>query len=162
MSEKAKLLCEEGEIVEVDKHIAMKSKLVAGIIDDSGIDDDIPVPQVSKKCLLRVIEYLVYIDSNEQPFIYMPLKSGDLYECTTEWFAKFVDVPQAELFELMLAANFLDIKSLLDLCSAKLASWITSKSVEEIREFFGIENDYTPEEEAKIKEENMWAQEAWL
>ena len=44
MSEKAKLLCEEGEIVEVDKHIAMKSKLVAGIIDDSGIDDDIPVP----------------------------------------------------------------------------------------------------------------------
>ena len=62
----------------------------------------------------------------------------------------------------MLAANFLDIKSLLDLCSAKLASWITSKSVEEIREFFGIENDYTPEEEAKIKEENMWAQEAWL
>ena len=92
----------------------------------------------------------------------MPLKSGNLYECTTQWFAKFVDLPQAELFELMLAANFLDIKSLLDLCSAKLASWITSYSVEEIREFFGIENDYTPEEEAKIKEENMWAQEAWL
>ena len=92
MSEKAKLLCEEGEIIEVDKHIAIKSKLVAGIIDDSGIEEDIPVPQVSKKCLLKVIEYLVYIDSNEPPFIYMPLKSGDLYECTTEWFAKFVDL----------------------------------------------------------------------
>ena len=93
MSEKAILLCEEGEIVEVDKHIAIKSKLVAGIIDDSGIEDDIPVPQVSKTCLLKVIEYLVYIDSNEIPFIYMPLKNGDLYECVPEWYAKFVDLP---------------------------------------------------------------------
>ena len=48
MTEKVKLLCEEGEIVEVDKHIAIKSKLVAGIIDDSGIEEDIPVPQVAK------------------------------------------------------------------------------------------------------------------
>ena len=55
----------------------------------------------------------------------------------------------------MLAADFLEIKSLLDLCSAKLASWIAGKLVEENREFFGLKNDYIPEEETKIKEENM-------
>ena len=37
------------------------------------------------------------------------------------------------LFELILAANYLDIKSLLDLTCAKVASMIKGKNTEEIR-----------------------------
>ena len=33
------------------------------------------------------------------------------------------------------------------------------KSAEEIRQQFGIVNDFTPEEEAQIREENKWAEE---
>ena len=52
------------------------------------------------------------------------------------------------VFEIILAANFLEIKDLLNLASAKVASKIKNKSIKEIKQFFNIENDFTPEEEA--------------
>ena len=63
------------------------------------------------------------------------------------------------LFHLTLAANYLDIKPLLDLCSAKIASMIKDKTVEQIRVNLDIVNDFTPEEEAKVREENKWIEE---
>jgi S-phase kinase-associated protein 1 len=42
----------------------------------------------------------------------------------------------------------LDIKSLLELACAKVASSIKSRSIPEIRKYLNIENDFTPEEEA--------------
>jgi S-phase kinase-associated protein 1 len=68
---------------------------------------------------------------------------------------------QEVLFELILAANYMDIKPLLELSCAKVASMIKGKSIQEIRKFFNIENDFTPEEEAQIIEENKWAEEAF-
>ena len=62
---------------------------------------------------------------------------------------------------MILAANYLDIKPLLDLSTAKVASLIKNKTVPEIREFFNIENDFTPEEEMQIMEENKWAEESF-
>ena len=60
-----------------------------------------------------------------------------------------------------MAANYLDIKPLLELSCAKVASQIKNKSVVEIRKYFNIENDFTPEEEAQIQEENRWAEESF-
>ena len=65
------------------------------------------------------------------------------------------------LFELILAANFMDIKSLLELSCAKVASLIKGKTIQETRKFFNIENDFTPEEEAQIMDENRWAEESF-
>ena len=44
-----------------------------------------------------------------------PLKSTRIEEIVQEWYADFVDVDQIMLFELVTAANFMDIKALLDL-----------------------------------------------
>ena len=44
-----------------------------------------------------------------------PLKSNRICEIVQEWYANFVDVDQTLLFELVTAANFMDIKALLDL-----------------------------------------------
>ena len=44
MSQKVKLTTMDGETVEVDVEIAVKSILVKGIIDDSGVDEEIPLP----------------------------------------------------------------------------------------------------------------------
>jgi S-phase kinase-associated protein 1 len=58
------------------------------------------------------------------------------------------------------AANYMDIKPLLDLTCAKVASYMKGKSAEEIRKRFNIENDLTKEEEEAIRAENKWAEES--
>ena len=49
--------------------------------------------------------------------------------------------------DLIIAANYMDIKPLLDLACAKLGSVIRGLSIPEIRKRFNIVNDFTPEEE---------------
>jgi len=82
-------------------------------------------------------------------------------ECgVSEWDSEYVNIEQEVLFELILAANYLDSKSLLDLTCAKVASMIKGKTTEEIRKQFNIVNDFTPEEEAQVREENRWCEDA--
>ncbi|KAL9264038.1 SKP1-like protein, partial [Drosera capensis] len=56
-----------------------------------------------------------------------------------------------------LAANYLNIKGLLDLTCQTVADMIKGKTPEEIRTMFNIKNDFTPEEEEEIRRENQWA-----
>ena len=55
------------------------------------------------------------------------------------------------------AANYLNIKSLLDLTCMTVANMIKGKTPEEIRKTFNIRNDFTPEEEEEVRRENQWA-----
>ena len=41
-----------------------------------------------------------------------------------------------------------------------VASMIKGKTPEDIRKTFNIVNDFTPEEEAQVREENKWCEEA--
>ena len=89
-----------------------------------------------------------------------PLKSNHIAEVVgDEWYANFVNVPQDMLFELILAANYMNIQPLLDLTCATVASLIKGKTPEEIRQRFNIVNDFSPEEEAQVRDENKWCEE---
>jgi len=158
---KVKLLCSDGETVVVDLDIAEKSILIKGMIDDAGPDEEIPLPNVKKAILDKVIEYCMHLRNNSPPDIEKPLRSSNISDVTSEWYANFINLDQDMLFEMILAANYLDVKSLLELSCAKIASLIKNKSVQEIRKFFMIENDFTPEEESQIMEENKWAEESF-
>ena len=61
------------------------------------------------------------------------------------------------LYELILAANYLDIRGLLDVACKTVANMIKGKSPEEIRKTFNIENDFTAEEEEQLRKENEWS-----
>lgn len=76
-----------------------------------------------------------------------PLKSNKLEEIVQEWYAGFVAVDQALLFELVTAANFMDIKALLDLTCLAVSILIKGKSAEEIRRIFNISNDFSQKQE---------------
>lgn len=114
---------------------------------------------IKSSILRKVIEFCQHHVDNRLPEIEKPLRSANLADIVPEWDAKFVDVSQEELFELILAANYMHINSLLDLACAKVASMIKGKSPEDIRKTFNIKNDFTPEEEAQVREENRWCEE---
>jgi len=67
---------------------------------------------------------------------------------------------QPELFRVISAADFFDIPLLVDEGCSVIAREIMGKSAEEMRKIFGIENDFTPEEEQKIKNSDEWCTQA--
>ena len=119
-----------------------------------------PLPNVKGKVLAKVIEYLRFHNGNPAKEIDRPLKSANMREVVAEWDADFVEVDDELLFDLILAANYMDVKPLLDLTCAKVASFMKGKSAEEIRKRFNMENDLTAEEEAAPRAENKWAEES--
>ena len=115
-------------------------------------ETEIPLPNVKGAVLSKVVTYLKYHVTDQAKEIEKPLKSANMNEVVSQWDADFVDVDQELLFELILvrvrflvvvgraaqravlrlafglpalqAANYMDIKPLLDLTCAKVASMI--------------------------------------
>jgi|Transcript_9427 S-phase kinase-associated protein 1 len=144
------LMSSDGETFEVPQEVAFKSETIKNMIEDTGTDSAIPLPNVPSKILTKVIEYAKFHTAQDK-------KEGDKKEEETTFDTEFVKVDQATLFELILAANYLNIKSLLDLTCMTVANMIKGKTPEEIRKTFNIKNDFTPEEEEEVRRENQWA-----
>ena len=144
----------DGDIFEIDEAVALESQTIKHMIEDDCADDTgIPLPNVTSRVLAKVIEYCkkhveAAANSDERRVDENDIKT---------WDADFVKVDQDTLFDLILAANYLDIKSLLDLTCKTVASMMEGKTMEEIRKTFNIKNDYTPEEEEEVRRENLWA-----
>jgi S-phase kinase-associated protein 1 len=109
--------------------------------------------------LRHVVEFCNHYVEEPMNEIEKPLRSANMHEVVQSWYADFVTIEQETLFELILAANYMDIKPLLDLTCATVASMIKGKTPEEIRQTFNIVNDFTPEEEAQVRAENKWCEE---
>ncbi|XP_047080764.1 SKP1-like protein 1 [Lolium rigidum] len=158
----------DGEEFEVEEAVAMESQTIRHMIEDDCADNGIPLPNVNSKILSKVIEYCNKHVQAAKPAgadgaasapgagvdgAAAPAPAEDL----KNWDAEFVKVDQATLFDLILAANYLNIKGLLDLTCQTVADMIKGKTPEEIRKTFNIKNDFTPEEEEEIRRENQWA-----
>mmetsp|Transcript_44220 Transcript_44220/g.127794 ORF Transcript_44220/g.127794 Transcript_44220/m.127794 type:complete len:167 (-) Transcript_44220:227-727(-) len=154
-----KLVSKEGEVYDVPLEVAKMSTLVATTIDDDDDDDEvreIPLPNVKDAVLSKVIEYCTHYNEEPMTAIQTPLKSSKIEDLVQPWYADFVKVEQALLFELVTAANFMDIKPLLDLTCLAVSVLIKGKPASELRAIFNISNEFTPEEEAQVREENKW------
>ncbi|KHJ89842.1 Skp1 family, dimerization domain protein [Oesophagostomum dentatum] len=75
------------------------------------------------------------------------------------WDKEFFKVDYGVLFDIIMAANYLDIPKLLDGGCKVVADLMRGKTPEEIRTLFNIVNDFTPEEEENIRKENAWCED---
>lgn len=174
------LVSGEGEKFKVDKKIAERSILLKNYLNDlndnnlpnnsdsdesddenDGDEDDneiiMPVPNVRSSVLQKIIEWAEHHkDTN------FPDEDDDDSRKSAPvdmWDREFLKVDQEMLYEIILAANYLNIKPLLDAGCKIVAEMIRGRSPEEIRRTFNIVNDFTPEEEAAIRRENEWAED---
>ena len=157
-----KLQSSDGEIFPVDVLIAKQSVTIKTMLEDLGMDEEdeeeVPLPNVNADTLKKVIQWASY--HKDDP----PLPEDDdnkekRTDDISSWDTDFLKVDQGTLFELILAANYLDIKGLLDVTCKTVANMIKGKTPEEIRKTFNIKNDLTPAEEEQIRKENEWCEE---
>jgi len=143
------------ETKEISIEAIMMSGTIKCMLDDLGKDErDSPIvlSNVNTKILDKIITYCNYHTANKSP-------KEEVKDDILPWDLEFCKIDQTDLFGLILAANYLDIKPLLDLTCKTVANMIKGKTPEEIRKTFNIKNDFTPEEEEKVMKENEWCEE---
>lgn len=160
MPKQLRLESSDGEIISIDADVIRQSQTIDNMMQDlpeqQSDDEAIPLPNVNGNILHKVIEWCKHHKNDA------PVGDEDDSEKRTDdipsWDQEFLKVDQGTLFELIMAANYLDIKRLLDLCCKNVANMIKGKTAEEIRKTFNIKNDFTQEEEAQVRKENQWCE----
>ncbi|EOA25823.1 hypothetical protein CARUB_v10019192mg [Capsella rubella] len=137
-SDKIVLTSSDGESFEVEESVARKLKIVGTMIENDCPEKSITLQNVTGKILALIIEYCKrHVDDDHVAFEEAKKKLKD-------WDEEFMKSPDLETFvKLMQASNYLN--GLLGLTCQSVEDSIKDKSVEEIRESFGLENE---EEEA--------------
>merc|ERR1712065_129608 len=109
--------------------VAKMSETIKNLIEDAGVESAIPLPNVTGKILAKVVEYCKY--HTEHPTAVSEDKKDEKRtDDIIGWDLGFCKVDQPTLFELILAANYLDIKELLDLTCKTVANMIKGKTPE--------------------------------
>ena len=147
-----KLKSNDGKVVELTSKAASKSGLLRGIIEDYPEDSEFPLNNVNGATLEKVKEYLIHYENQEPPIIQKPFKDKDFSKCADPWDFKFLGDDNNVILDIIRAANFMDIKPLIELASAKVASKIRGTTTESIRKDFCIEN-FSKEEEEQINKD---------
>ena len=144
-----KVKSSDGKVIELSTKAASKSKLLSGVIQDYPEDSEFPLNKINGATLEKVKEYLVHYQDSEPRQIEKPLPK-DFKDCVDEWDYKFIGDDNDQILALIFAANFMDIKPLLDLAAAKVATLIRGTTTESIRKDFEIK-DFSKEEEKQME-----------
>lgn len=161
----------EGESVTVEtkdgpfqvlKGDAVRSKTLKDLMDDAPAGGVIPLHDIDGTTLRRVITWLqTHKDDPEVAALPTDNAPGaaqkqDLTDADKEFFAS---IDQHAIFQLILAANYLDIRKLLDMCCRAVANSVLGKTPKEIYAYFGVTKELTPEEEEQVRADNPWLED---
>ncbi|KAH8254816.1 hypothetical protein KR032_012305 [Drosophila birchii] len=143
-------------VFEVDYEIIKCSETIRKALEDLGDEDDVgvlPVPKVNSIILKKIIIWANH-HKRDAPMVVeddqnTALRTDDIHP----WDINFLNVDQNTLFDLILAANYLNIQGLLEIAYKTVANMIKGKTTEEIRQIFSLVNDFTPEEEEQVRRE---------
>ncbi|KAK1324425.1 SKP1-like protein 1A [Acorus calamus] len=138
----------EGEEFTVDEAAAAMSNLTLNMMSDGCADNPVPLHNVSDKTLKKVVQYI------QKHALAAPPAAAE--EDLREWDRDFIDVSTDDLYDILMAANYMEIPGLLDLVAQKTADLIKGKSAEEIRKTFKIPNDFSTEQDREIRKEANW------
>jgi len=123
---------------KVERKHAFISTLVKTSLENDDKADEVPIPGVTGAILELVVAYMKEHKGVEPPIIEKPLRSKVMKDvCPHKWDADYIDKigdTRQMLYDLILAANYMDIKSLLHLGCAKVASLIKGQPLEKIKE----------------------------
>ena len=151
--QKVKLVTCDNVIFEVDRCIAFMSDTLKNILvdmNDTG-NEELPISDVCSVTMSKVLEYC---EHHKNDHLEQQGKIVDNGKIMSEWDEKFCkELSQDLLFNLIKAANYLDIRPLLNILCKTVANMITGKTPQEIRVLFNLPNNFAEEEERIIQKE---------
>lgn len=144
------LVTNDNELFSAKRFIIEQSNVIKNMLEDCSDNPEqpIPLPNISSSVLKMVLEYC----SHRHDFPDTGPRPHRLAEIG-EWDRKFLTVDDEMLFEIIMAANYLDIKPLLDVSCKTITNKIKNSTPEEIRRLFNV--DFTPQETF----ENQWLED---
>jgi len=126
---------EEFEVAK--KHVKI-SVLVKTALDTDPTSTEIDIAGVKGDVLQKIVEYMDQHKGIEPPIVEKPLRSKIMKDvCKSPFDAEFIDKigdNRQMLYDTILAANYMDIKGLLHLGCAKVASLIKGQPLDKISE----------------------------
>jgi len=154
-----KLSAKDSKEFTLEKKFAFISNLVKTSLEADVNAAEVPMPAVKGDILGKVVEYMNHHKGVEPPIIEKPLRSKIMKDvCKDAWDAEYIDKigeNRQQLYDLILAANYMDIKSLLHLGCAKVASLIKGQPLEKIKDILskGTKNEGKSDTAPEKKEE---------
>ena len=148
----------DGKIIELSVKAAERSEIFKGMLQDYPDSPELTVKNVRGDDLLKIKEYLEHYKNEEPKEVDRPLKSKDFKECVNEFDYQFVSKigNYDELKNLILSANFLNIKPLINLLSAFIAHKIKGINTSMIRSVFNIEEDLNEDEQKQFDDDKAF------
>lgn len=151
--------------VDIPSHLVKFMPVLNDMIGDigSGGFSKWPLPMATVDSLGRLVAFLEEFVKNSGPDPVDKANDEDHSREMAPWEAEFVkkNIDQglgqySIVVAGVLLANYLGCAPYLDICSIFVASRMQGKTPEELRKEFSIKNDFTPEDEARIRRENDW------
>jgi len=135
------LITSDNEQIAVDRDIAERSAMIRATLEAIGESDQpITLQNVPSRALKKVLEYCEYhkgeplppTDAGSRNGIYK--RRGEI----VEWDQKFIAVDPEMLFEILIAANNLEIKPLRDISAEAAFKIAKGKTLAESRDIFSL------------------------
>jgi S-phase kinase-associated protein 1 len=151
-------LLTDNSTVTLSRGAAQLSKFLRTFLED-GQAGPFPVPNVTQPVMKTIIVYLEEYKAGDKPFsdLKKPLPGPDLEAAGFNQFDRILTANWSMEFakQVLSAANFLDIESLLELAAARVGTIIKSTPIAKLMELVGV-TEFTPEWEEEVRKKNPW------
>jgi len=150
--EKITLISKDNVSFELNRKAAFISNLIKTSMDSDDKSVEVPVPGVNGHILELVVKYMEHYKDSESDAPEKPLKSTNLEhiykeEFDVEFFRKYITkeddkdrkIKNQELYDLILAANYMDMNKLLHKGCATVALNIKGQPLEKIKNILSVE-----------------------
>lgn len=149
-----KIESNDGEVFCIDQGVVEQASTIKTLSDLMDVGDvPIPLPNVKASILGPIVEYCNYHKNDPKPEtidddddddpnkdMYEPKRSDDISDWDRAFISRFT-VAEGTLFDIIMAANYLGIKTLLAVGCKTIANMVRGKASEEVREMFSISRD---------------------
>ena len=150
----------EGKIINISKKAANRSGILKGMMEDFPDELSFPMKTIKGNILEKIKNYLMHYKDEEPQEIEIPLKSNNFSECVNNWDFNFLGSDIDTIFDLLEAANYLDIKPLHELVSAFLGANIRGINSNSIIKDFEIDiNELTDKEKEEMMNDKKYLEE---